>query len=95
MSEQKKAPTPNRWRAAEMFLFLFASTVGIYALGQGLKGMFEGGQSINLLWLAVAGVALFILFAQMGRVHDSWPRRKPVEETGTKRPFLSWRKRGA
>lgn len=92
MSE-KKAPTTNRWRLAEMFLFLFASTVGTYALGQGLKGMFVVGQSISLLWLAVAGVALFILFAQMGRVHDSWPRRKPVEETATKRQFLSWRKR--
>lgn len=94
MSEQKKPPTTNRWRRAEMFLFLFASTIGIYALGQGLKGMFEVGQSINLLWLAVAGIALFILFAQMGRVHDSWPRRKPVEETVTKRQFLSGRKRG-
>jgi hypothetical protein len=49
--------------------------VGIYGLGQGLAGLYERGQQISLLWLAVTGLAFFVLFAQMGRVHDTWPRR--------------------
>ena len=51
----------------------------IYGLGQGLQGLFEPGQGINFLWLAVTGVAMFVLFAQMGRVHDTWPRRRSGE----------------
>ncbi|HEY6406221.1 MAG TPA: hypothetical protein VIY29_02015 [Ktedonobacteraceae bacterium] len=65
-----------RQRTIEMLLFLAVSAVGIYAMGQGLTGLFEAGQSINILWLAVMGVAMIVLFAQMGRVHDSWPKRK-------------------
>jgi hypothetical protein len=30
---------------------------------------------MNLGWLAVAGITLFVLTAQMGRVHDAWPHR--------------------
>jgi hypothetical protein len=30
---------------------------------------------LNLGWLAVAGITLFVLTAQMGRVHDAWPHR--------------------
>src|SRR5215472_12416678 len=63
---------------AEFLLFLIVSVVGVYSLGQGLNGLFEPGQGINLLWLAVTGVAMMVLFAQMGRVHDTWPRRRDV-----------------
>ncbi len=77
MNEQqrKQAPTTGQ-RGAEMLLFLVVSVIGIYALGNGLTGLFEPGKTINLLWLAVSGVAMLILFAQMGRVHDTWPRRR-------------------
>ena len=67
---------PLRRYWPEMLLFLAVSAVGIYAMGQGLTGLFEAGQGINTLWLAVMGVAMIVLFAQMGRVHDNWPRRK-------------------
>ncbi len=70
--------TRNR-AGAEFLLFLIASAVGVYSLGQGLMGLFEPGQGINLLWLAVTGVAMIILFAQMGRVHDTWPRHREGE----------------
>ncbi|HET8851213.1 MAG TPA: hypothetical protein VFN02_01695 [Ktedonobacteraceae bacterium] len=69
----------QRRAGAEFLLFLIASAVGVYSLGQGLSGLFEPGQGINLLWLAVTGVAMIILFAQMGRVQDSWPRRRSGE----------------
>lgn len=77
MSQQRQAPErANRHHGAEMLLFLVVSVIGIYGLGQGLGGLFEPGQGINLLWLAVAGGALLILCAQMGRVQDTWPRRQ-------------------
>src|SRR5258708_39697630 len=63
-------------RGAEMVLFVVAAVVGIYGLGRGLTGLFEVGQGISLTWLAVTGVAFLVLFAQMGRVHDTWPRRR-------------------
>lgn len=63
-------------RGAEMLLFLIVSVIGIYALGNGLTSLFEPGKSIDLLWLAVSAAAMMILFAQMGRVHDTWPSRK-------------------
>ncbi len=80
MNEQRRdgkgtRSTSNR-RGLEMLLFLVASAGGIYGLGQALPGLFEPGQGINLIWLAVTGVALMVLFAQMGRVQDSWPRRR-------------------
>ncbi len=74
--EQKGMKSDNNRRGAEMLLFLVASAVGIYGLGQGLPGLFEPGQGIHLIWLAVTGVAFMVLFAQMGRVKDTWPRRR-------------------
>jgi len=83
MNEQRggsqKATSTNYRRGLEMILFLVASAIGIYGLGQGLQGLFEPGQGINFIWLAVTGVAMFVLFAQMGRVHDTWPRRHSDE----------------
>ncbi len=76
---QNQSERTKKWRGAEMLLFLAASAIGIYALGRGLAGVFEPGQGISLLWLAVTGVALFVLFAQMGRVHDTWPHRRKGE----------------
>jgi len=67
-------------RGIELMLFVIASLIGIYGLGRGLTGMFEPGQGISLPWLAVTGVAFIVLFAQMGRVHDSWPR-KPEKQS--------------
>lgn len=67
-------------RGIELLLFVFASVIGIYGLGRGLTGMFEPGQGISLPWLAVTGVAFIVLFAQMGRVHDTWPR-KPEKQS--------------
>ena len=82
MNEQQKASKvtkndTNR-RAVEMLIFLVASAIGIYGLGQGLSGLFEAGQGIHLIWLAVTGVAFLVLFAQMGRVKDTWPRRRDL-----------------
>jgi hypothetical protein len=67
-------------RGIELMLFVIASLIGIYGLGRGLTGMFEPGQGISLPWLAVTGVAFIVLFAQMGRVHDTWPR-KPEKQS--------------
>ena len=78
-SGSQKATSTNKQRDMEMILFLVASVIGIYSLGQGLQGLFEPGQGINFIWLAVTGVAMFVLFAQMGRVHDTWPRRRSGE----------------
>ena len=58
-----------------MVILMVVSVIGIYALGQGLSGLVEPGKGVNLLWLAVSAVAIWILAAQMGRVHDAWPRR--------------------
>ena len=67
-------------RGTEFVLFLVASVIGIYGLGRGLTGMFEPGQGISLPWLAVTGVAFVVLFAQMGRVHDTWPRKPEKQD---------------
>ena len=67
-------------RGIELMLFVIASVIGMYGLGRGLTGMFEPGQGISLPWLAVTGVAFIVLFAQMGRVHDTWPR-KPKKQS--------------
>jgi hypothetical protein len=77
MSEQqrKQAPTVER-RGAEMLVFLVVSVIGIYALGNGLTGLFEPGQGVNLLWLTVSLGAMLLLASQMGRVQESWPRRR-------------------
>lgn len=65
------APTVFQ-RALETLLFIAASVVGVYGIGQGLAGVYQPGQPINLAWLAVTGIAVFVLFAQMGRVQDTW-----------------------
>ena len=74
--DRSETGSTNYRRGLEMLLFLVVSAVGIYGLGQGLTGLFEVGQGIHLIWLAVTGVAFMILFAQMGRVKDTWPRRR-------------------
>ena len=96
MNEQQKelreTTSTNNRRGIEMMLFLVASAVGIYGLGQGLTGLFELGQGIHLIWLAVTGVAFMVLFAQMGRVKDTWPRLRDIRaqqatnETATQQP---------
>ncbi len=78
--QQSRTERAKKWRGAEMLLFLVASVIGIYGHGRGLTGLFEPGQGIDLLWLALAGVAMMVLFAQMGRVHDTWPRRRDSHE---------------
>ncbi len=75
----------QRQRRGEMFVFVVVSALGIFALGNGLNGLFGPGSGSNLAWLAVAGVAILILFRQMGRVHDAWPHRGDAEEHGTGR----------
>ena len=70
----------SRRKGIEWMLFVIASVIGIYGLGRGLTGMFEPGQGISLPWLAVTCVAFIVLFAQMGRVHDTWPR-KPEKQS--------------
>ena len=77
--DTKGAKRVNNHQGMEMLLFLVVSVIGIYALGNGLTGLFEAGKGINLLWLAVAVAAMMILFAQMGRVHDSWPSRRDTQ----------------
>jgi hypothetical protein len=83
MSRQSAERKTNHRAGAEFLLFLIVSVVGVYSLGQGLTGLFEPGQGITLLWLAVTGVAMMILFAQMGRVQDSWPRRRNAKADQT------------
>ncbi len=78
--ETIRARRVNNRQGMEMLLFLVVSAIGIYALGNGLLGLFEPGKGIDLLWLAVAVAAMLILFAQMGRVHDSWPSRKTQQQ---------------
>src|SRR5262249_8768348 len=70
----RRASTKTQ-RGLELAIFVLASLVGIYGIGKGLAGFYVRGQEISLLWLAVTGVAIFVLFAQMGRVHDTWPHR--------------------
>ncbi len=97
MNEQqreRKGTMSNNRHAVEMLIFLVASAIGIYSLGQGLSGLFEAGQGIHLIWLAVTGVAFLVLFAPMGRVKDTWPRRRDlvaqqtVQETAVEQPTV-------
>lgn len=78
MNERARATTASPGvlrRACETLLFITASAVGIYGIGRGLAGFYEPSQQYSLIWLAAAGVAVFVLFAQMGRVHDTWPHK--------------------
>ena len=81
--ETKGVQNENQRRGMEILLFLVASVVGIYGLGQAIPGLFELGQGLHLIWLAVTGVAFIILFAQMGRVKDTWPRRSETKNHQT------------
>ena len=65
----------DRRRRWEMLIFLLVSAAGVYALGQGLRGLFQPGAGIDPGWLAVAGGACWVLYAQMCRVQAQWPRR--------------------
>jgi hypothetical protein len=80
LPESKGTKSVNNRQGVEMLLFLVVSVIGIYALGNGLMGIFEPSKGIDLLWLAVAVAAMMILFAQMGRVHDTWPSRSACRE---------------
>jgi hypothetical protein len=66
---------PYRRRRLEMLIFLAVSAAGVYALGQGLRGVFQPRAGIDLGWLAVAGGAFWVLYGQMCRVQEKWPRR--------------------
>ena len=66
--------SPRR-RVMELVIFVAASVLGVYGLGRGLDTLFEGGRAVDLAWLAISAIGVLVLFAQMGRVHDSWPRR--------------------
>lgn len=68
-----------RTRRLEMLLFLAVSGVGVYALGSAMRAITKAGAAAALAWLAMAGAAMWILFSQMSRVHDSWPRRRSPE----------------
>lgn len=85
-SGKRRAKAPGHRR--ECLLFLIASAIGVYSLGQGLQGVFFPGQAVSLVWLAVAGLAMWILFAQMARVKDTWLSRTKeakVDHPGTQR----------
>jgi hypothetical protein len=60
---------------AELLLFLAASTIGIYAFGRGLAGLF-GNPHPDPWWLPVGFAALWVLAKQMARIQDRWPRRR-------------------
>lgn len=61
----------------ELALFAIASAAGVYGLGRGLEGFFTPGRGgINVAWLVLAAAAFIVLCGQMGRVHDTWPRRR-------------------
>jgi hypothetical protein len=76
METQREVATPPLRRyGLEAVLFVVGCVVGIFGVGQGLTGLMVTGQPINLGWLAVAGIAFYVLGAQMARVHDSWPHR--------------------
>jgi hypothetical protein len=67
-----------------MLIFLAVSIAGIFAMGQGLRGLFQPGAGIDFGWLAIAGGAFWVLYAQMCRVQERWPRR-PGMKAGHRR----------
>lgn len=73
-SSDVQTPHPVRSRrGVEMVVFIVVSIVGTWALGTGTRGLLESGHLGDLVWFAVLGGALFVIFGQMGRVHDTWP----------------------
>jgi hypothetical protein len=83
MDQQQREHDTVQRHGKEAALFLLVSAVGIYGLGQGLTGLVVTSQPINLGWLAVAGIAFYVLSAQMSRVHDTWPHR-PADSRSTR-----------
>jgi hypothetical protein len=81
IQQQEHTSSIRRRYGLEALLFVVACAVGIYGLGQGLTGLLSTGEVINLGWLAVAGLAFYVLTAQMARVHDSWPHRQTVSRS--------------
>lgn len=71
-------------RRLEMGIFLAVSIAGVFALGQGLRGLFEPGAGIDLGWLAVALAAYWILYAQMCRINQNWPHRPGASRRRTR-----------
>jgi hypothetical protein len=82
--QQENHTTLPRRSGSEALLFLVACIVGIYSLGQGMTGLITTGQAIDLGWLAMTGVAFYVLSAQMARVHDSWPHRPKESPSSTR-----------
>jgi hypothetical protein len=58
----------RRQAFAELSLFLVAALAGVISIGQAFRG--------TPAWLLITAVATRVLARQMGRVEDSWPRRK-------------------
>ena len=81
-NRQRSGKQPGR-TIAEFLLFVIASAVGVYSLGEGLTGIFEPGHGLDLLWLVVTFVALNILAAQMRRVKQTWPSRRAEIDSET------------
>lgn len=83
MKPRTGGPEPSlqrRW--TEMGVFVAASAVGIYAVGNAFSDLFGSAAGISLGWFAIAAIAILVLAAQMGRVHDAWPRHG-VHTSGT------------
>ena len=74
-----------RRRRGEMAVFIGASTVGTYAIGNAFHDLSGSAAVISLGWFALTGVALLILIAQMSRVHEAWPRRPGEQRPAGKR----------
>jgi hypothetical protein len=72
-------------QSSETAIFIAVSIIGIWALGNGMRGLLEPGHLGNLVWFAVVGGAFMILFGQMSRVHDTWPRRGKRKHLGRRR----------
>ena len=58
----------RRQAFAELSLFLVAALAGVISIGEAFRG--------TPAWLLITAVATRVLVRQMGRVEDSWPRRK-------------------
>lgn len=66
MSSDRTPGDDRRKRSLEMTLFVAVSAAGVFAMGNGLRALFRPGRGVDLGWLAVAGLAFWILCSQMG-----------------------------